>query len=79
MNTLQYLEATRKVFERVNARIATVGDAQYSLGERQSFEDKPYDQIVKDAQEELEDLIAYASQLHIRLAEVLRVLEGKQQ
>jgi hypothetical protein len=29
MNTLQYLEATRKVFERVNARIGTIGDAQY--------------------------------------------------
>ena len=74
MNTLQYLEATRKVFERVNARIGTIGDAQYSLGERQSFEDKPYEEIIKDAQEELEDLIAYASQLHIRLEEVKRIL-----
>lgn len=78
MNTLQYLEATRKVFERVNARIGTIGDAQYSMGDRQKFEDKPYAEIIQDAQEELEDLIAYASQLHIRLTEVLLVLEGKQ-
>lgn len=78
MNTLQYLEATRKVFERVNARIGTIGDAQYSLGERQKFEDKPYAEIIQDALEELEDMIAYTSQLHIRLQEVLRVLEGKQ-
>lgn len=77
MNTLQYIHATRDVFERVAARIGTIGDAQYSLGQQQAFEDKPYDQIVKDAQEELEDFIAYASQLHIRLGEVLRVLEGK--
>ena len=77
MNTLQYIHATNDVFDRVRSRIGTIGDAQYSLGERQSFEDKPYAKIVKDAQEELEDLIAYASQLHIRLGEVLRVLEGK--
>lgn len=78
MNTLQYLEATREVFNRVNARIATIGDAQYSLGERQQFEDLPYDQIITNAQEELEDLIAYASQLHIRLEEVKRVLLRRQ-
>lgn len=78
MNILQYLEATRKVFERVNARIATIGDAQYSLGERQKFEDLPYEQIIQNAQEELEDLIAYASQLHIRLDEVKRVLMRRQ-
>jgi hypothetical protein len=78
MNTLQYLEATRVVFNRVNARIATIGDAQYSLGERQQFEDLPYDQIINNAQEELEDLIAYASQLHIRLEEVKKVLLRRQ-
>ena len=77
MNTLQYIHATRQVFERVAARIGTIGDAQYSMGERQAFEDKPYEEIIKDAQEELEDLIAYASQLHIRLEEVKRILLAK--
>lgn len=77
MNTLKYIEATNKVFHRVIARIGTVGDLQYSYGESQAFEVKPYEDIIIDAQEELEDLIAYASQLHIRLSQVLIALQGK--
>jgi hypothetical protein len=79
MNILQYIHATNDVFDRVRSRIGTIGEAQYSLGDRQSFEDKPYEEIIKDAQEEIEDLIAYASQLHIRLEEVKRVLLARRQ
>jgi len=74
VNILQYIHATNEVFNRVRARIGTIGYDQYSHGQRQAFEDKPYEEIIKDAQEEIEDLIAYASQLHIRLEEVKRVL-----
>lgn len=77
MNTLAYLHATNRVFDQVRARIGTIGDLQYSQGETQAFESKTYQEIVRDAQEELEDFIAYAAQLHIRLGEVLAALEGK--
>lgn len=77
MNTLQYIRATDQVFERVRARIGTIGDIQYSFGETQNFETLTYAEIVRNACEELEDLIAYAAQLHIRLGEVLTVLERK--
>jgi hypothetical protein len=79
MNILQYIHATNDVFDRVRSRIGTIGAAQYDGGERQAFEDKPYEEIIKDAQEEIEDLIAYASQLHIRLEEVKRILIMRRQ
>lgn len=79
MNILQYIHATNDVFDRVRSRISTVGDTQYGLGDRQTFEDKSYEEIITDAQEEIEDLIAYASQLHIRLEEVRRVLLMRRQ
>ena len=79
MNILQYIHATNDVFDRVRSRIGTIGDLQYGLGDRQTFEDKSYEDIIKDAQEEIEDLIAYASQLHIRLEEVKRVLMLRKQ
>lgn len=79
VNILQYIHATNDVFERVRSRIGTIGDLQYGLGDRQTFEDKSYEEIINDAQEEIEDLIAYASQLHIRLEEVRRVLLMRRQ
>lgn len=79
VNILQYIHATNDVFDRVRSRIGTIGETQYSLGDRQKFEDKTYEEIITDAQEEIEDLIAYASQLHIRLEEVRRVLLMRRQ
>lgn len=78
MNLLAYIHATNDVFDRVRSRIGTIGAAQYDDGERQAFEDKTYEQIIQDAQEELEDLIAYAAQLHIRLEKVKQILMRRQ-
>lgn len=48
-------------------RIMDIGDKQYSNGHRQAFEFKSHRALVTDAQEELLDLIAYASFLYINL------------
>lgn len=50
-------------------RIIGVGKEQYSNGHRQAFEFKSLRALAVDGQEELLDLIAYASFLYIRLEE----------
>lgn len=47
------------------------GMLQYDRGaEGQRFEGRSLEQITQDALEEVEDLIAYACQLHIRIRQV---------
>lgn len=50
-------------------RILGIGAEQYSNGNRQAFEFKSLRALAQEGQEELLDLIAYASFLYIKLEE----------
>ena len=56
---------------RLASRIQGPGDETYSEGDTQRFESGLIDEIFNDAIEEIEDLIVYSCQLHIRV-EMLR-------
>jgi hypothetical protein len=67
MTSEEYADRIQIITDRVKSRVLIQGDQVYSLGNVQRFEEKDTNQIVQDALEEIEDLIAYACQLHIKL------------
>ena len=59
------------IITQLSSRIKGPGEESYSEGEVQRFENRLIDDIFVDALEEIEDLIVYSCQLHIRV-EMLR-------
>lgn len=71
MTSEEYAQEVSGIVERLQDRILGPGMMQYDRGaEGQRFEGRSLDQITQDALEEVEDLIAYACQLHIRIRQV---------
>ena len=74
MRSSEYAGEVAEIVGRLESRIMGVGAEQYDEGDRQRFESRSLDQIIEDALEEIEDLIAYACQLHIRVRGIRDVL-----
>lgn len=70
MKSSEYAAEVAQIVGRLEDRIMGVGALQYDEGDRQRFEGRSLDAIVQDALEEVEDLIAYACQLHIRFRQI---------
>jgi hypothetical protein len=70
MRSEEYAEEVAEIVGRLQDRIMGVGMLQYDEGDKQRFEGRSLDQIVQDGLEEIEDLIAYACQLHIRFRQI---------
>lgn len=75
MTSEEHAAEVRSIVDRLEGRILGPGMLQYDDGSGvQRFERKPLDTIVEDALEEIEDLIVYACQLHIRLRQTRDLL-----
>lgn len=48
-------------------RVMGTGNEQYSEGQKQRFERLPLEEVFQYTYEEIEDLIVYATMIHIRL------------
>jgi hypothetical protein len=71
MTSGEYATEVATIVERLGDRIMGPGMLQYDDGSGlQRFEKRPMEAIVQDALEEIEDLIAYACQLHIRVRQI---------
>lgn len=71
MTSGEYAAEVANIVARLQDRIMGPGMLQYDDGSgSQRFEGRPLDAIVQDGLEEIEDLIAYACQLHIRLRQI---------
>jgi hypothetical protein len=71
MTSEEYAAEVATIVERLGDRIMGPGMLQYDDGSGlQRFEKRPMEAIVQDALEEIEDLIAYACQLHIRVRQI---------
>ena len=71
MTSGEYAAEVADIVGRLEGRIMGPGMLQYDDGSgRQRFEGRAMDAIVQDALEEVEDLIAYACQLHIRIRQI---------
>lgn len=70
MTSEELASAIRQTLESVEARIKNVGHQQYSFGDKQKIETKSVDQILVDALEEVDDLLAYISVIRIRLGQL---------
>jgi hypothetical protein len=71
MTSEEYATEVATIVERLGDRIMGPGMLQYDDGSGlQRFEKRPMEAIVQDALEEIEDLIAYACQLHIRVRQI---------
>jgi hypothetical protein len=71
MTSEEYAAEVATIVGRLSDRIMGPGMLQYDDGSGlQRFEKRPMEVIVQDALEEIEDLIAYACQLHIRVRQI---------
>jgi hypothetical protein len=71
MTSGEYAAEVAQIVGRLEDRIMGPGMLQYDDGSgKQRFEGRELDAIVQDALEEVEDLIAYACQLHIRFRQI---------
>lgn len=71
MTSEEYAAEVATIVGRLSDRIMGPGMLQYDDGSGlQRFEKRPMEAIVQDALEEIEDLIAYACQLHIRVRQI---------
>lgn len=71
MTSQEHAAQVAEIVDRLTGRILGPGAEQYDDGSgEQRFEGRPLDAIVQDALEEIEDLIVYACQLHIRVRQI---------
>ena len=71
MTSEEHATEVETIVARLSDRIMGVGMLQYDDGSGlQRFEKRPMEAIVQDALEEIEDLIVYACQLHIRVRQI---------
>lgn len=62
---------------KVSERITGTGNDQYSTGENQQFEAMPLDSLIEYMEEELRDVAAYATMLHIRMQRVKKEFDRR--
>lgn len=75
MTSEEHAAEVAEIVGRLTGRIVGVGAEQYDDGSgQQRFEGRSLDAIVQDALEEIEDLIVYACQLHIRVRQIRDVV-----
>lgn len=67
MTSAQLAEYTAEFITAATSRVIGVGDAQYSQGSSQKFEDMPLPELFDWMDEELQDVAVYAAMLSIRL------------
>jgi hypothetical protein len=71
MTSEEHANQVAEIVGRLSDRILGVGMLQYDDGSGfQRFEKRPLEAIVQDALEEIEDLVVYACQLHIRVRQI---------
>jgi len=70
MTSEELAESVVDCIESVRERIIGTGDEQYSLGDTQRIETKSNNDILKEAIEELDDLIVYVAVLRNRVAQL---------
>lgn len=75
MTSEQFADHVSRIVSALKHRIIGIGTQQYTEPDgKQRFENRPLEQIVTDALEEVDDLIVYAAQLRIRLEALQRSL-----
>jgi hypothetical protein len=67
MTKEQLAKAISHAIRNVEDRIIGIGAAQYDQGEKQKIEDKTPSEVLDDAIEELDDLLAYVAWTRIRV------------
>lgn len=67
MNSQQLADEVSDLIEKCSSRVLGTGNEQYSEGENQRFERLQLEEVFQYSYEEIEDLIAYATMIHIRL------------
>lgn len=78
MKTEEFDHYVVETIKRVSHRVTGVGAEQYVNPDgTQRFESRLITDILNDAMEEVEDLIVYSCQLHIRLQTLLSALNTK--
>ena len=71
MTSEEHATEVAAIVGRLSDRIMGVGMLQYDDGSGvQRFEKRPLEAIVQDTLEEIEDLVVYACQLHIRVRRI---------
>ena len=74
MTSEELAKAIGHTIANVQSRILNIGKQQYDLGDRQKIESKNIPQVLDDALEELDDLLAYISFTRIRVARLRALL-----
>lgn len=76
MTSEEYADEVSAAVEAVRGRILGVGAEQYDDGTGvQRFEGRSLGDVVQDALEEVEDLVAYAVQMRIKLKKLKDTIE----
>lgn len=66
MTSEEMADAVTEQIISIRSRILGTGDSQYSIGDKQKIEFKSDQQLIKEAIEELDDLLVYAAVLRMR-------------
>ena len=68
MTSEELAKAIAHTIANVQSRILNIGAQQYDEGDKQKIEQKEIPEVLDDALEELDDLLAYISFTRIRVA-----------
>jgi len=74
MTSEELAKAIGHTIANVQSRILNIGKQQDDLGDQQKIESKNLPQVLDDALEELDDLLAYISFTRIRVARLRALL-----
>lgn len=76
MKSQDLAEHVQIIADAAKNRILGVGNEQYSFGEEQRFEGLPLTTLFDWMQEELQDVVSYATMLSIRIERVRKALRS---
>lgn len=76
MNSQQLADAVQLLADGAKSRILGVGDEQYSDGDMQRFESLQLEELFEWLQEELQDVVSYATMLSIRVGRVRSTMQS---
>ena len=76
MNSQQLADEVQALADGAKSRILSVGDEQYSFGDTQKFESLPLEELFDWMEEELQDVVSYATMLSIRVRRVRSLLQS---
>jgi hypothetical protein len=74
MTSEELAKAIAHTIANVQSRILNIGAQQYDEGDKQKIEQKEIPEVLDDALEELDDLLAYISFTRIRVARLRALL-----